>query len=125
LWLGDDNDHGIAEDYARRAIARYEADPDPARRQHRLATARLNLALHLARSGEPAEAARLGTLAFDSAWRLCRTDLFLVDGLDQALTPRYRGQRDVTAFHDRYVDVRQSIRALAAGDQGSTVAGPA
>jgi hypothetical protein len=111
VWLGDNN--ARAEEYARRAVAQYETDP----RQwvHRLAAARLNLALMLARTGEPAEAAYLGGQALDAGWRLCRTDLFLLADLNQVLTGRYAGNIDVTQFHDHYLSVRRNINAQGTG----------
>lgn len=116
VWLGDDDPR--AEEYARRAVAQYQADPE--RWVHRLATARLNLALMLARRSEPAEAAYLGGLALDAAWRLCRTDLFLLADLDRVVAGRYTGNAEVAAFHDRYLSVRHSVRAQGAAGPAAT-----
>jgi hypothetical protein len=74
----------------------------------------MNLALFLARTGEPSEASHVGGQAFAAAWRLCRTDLFLADTLDHELTYRYRGDSEVEAFRERYLDAREVIQSLEA-----------
>jgi hypothetical protein len=120
VWLGDGD--GIADEYARQAVAQYETHHDDQRWVHRLSVARLNLALLLARNCQPTEAAHLGSRALEASWRLCNTDLFLAADLDHVLTSRYRGDGDVTTFHDHYMAARHIIgsrghSALAASAQ--------
>gem|GEM_PF-1286757 len=107
VWLGEPSQ--MAEDYARRAVSQFDEGD-----VHHLATARINLAILLAGRDEPGEAAWLGHLALDASWRLCRTDHFLAADLDDVLTSRYPGDRDVTSFHERFVgsdcfDQREAI----------------
>lgn len=111
VWLGGG---AIAEDFARRAVAQHEGVRGDPRIAHPLAVTRLNLAILLARNGEATEAAHLGSLALDSAWRLCSTDLFLLADLDSALATRSGGSAEAASFHDRYIDVVRSIQLDAA-----------
>ncbi len=64
-WLGDDP--ATAGEYARQAVAQYDTGATDGRWRSRLASARLDLALILARQ-EPGEAAELGVLALDSGY---------------------------------------------------------
>jgi len=109
VWLDDSS--AIAADYARRAVAHYETDAEP--KVHHLATARMNLALLLAGSGQPTEAASIGALAFESSWRLCQTDLFLAGDLDGALTGRYGNAHEVTEFHEHYLEMCATVTTHA------------
>jgi transcriptional regulator with XRE-family HTH domain len=112
-WLGDNPP--LAEEYARRAVAQYEAATD-GRWPRRLATTRIDLALVLARIGHPTEAAHLGALALDSG-RLVPSNIWRVAELDQELTTRYERLADVTDFHARFVETRpQVIGARPGGD---------
>ncbi|WP_219415419.1 XRE family transcriptional regulator [Pseudonocardia nigra] len=94
-WLGDP----AGEHVAREVAARYADGP-----ARRLATARVDLGLILARDGRPDEAAHLGMLAADSgrlvpsnAWRVAELDDVLADHRDVAevaeLHERVRGAR--------------------------------
>lgn len=121
VWL--DDDHDVAEDYARRAVAQFNAGDLSQDPPHYLVTARMNLALHLACHDEPEEATHVGRLAFESSSRLCHTDLFLADDLDRALASRYRGDSAVTDFHDRYLDVRTTIEAITVGEPAQAATG--
>jgi transcriptional regulator with XRE-family HTH domain len=112
-WLGDNPP--LAEEYARRAVAQYETAGD-ARWPRRLATTRIDLALVLARTGEPTEAAHLGALALDSG-RLVPSNIWRVAELDQELTTRYGPLADVADFHAQYIDTRPQVLGVRpAGD---------
>jgi len=112
-WLGDDPP--LAEEYARRAVAQYENAGD-GRWLRRLATTRVDLALVLARIGQPTEAAQLGALALDSG-RLVPSNIWRVAELDHELTTRYGPLTDVADFHVQYIETRPRVLgAWPAGD---------
>ena len=117
VWLGSET--SMAEEYARQAVEQYESAASPS--VHHLATARMNLALHLAQQDQPAEAAFLGGLAFQPSWRLCQTDLFLAGDLHRVLTGRYGNATPVREFHENYVAMCSTV--LAATDPGSPLSG--
>lgn len=104
-WLG--NNPPLAEEYARRAVAQYEAATD-GRWPRRLATTRIDLALVLARIGDPTEAAHLGALALASG-RLVPSNIWRVAELDQELTTRYESLPEVTDLHERYVETSSQV----------------
>lgn len=89
-WLGDP-----AGEHVAREVAERYAD-GPARR---LATARIDLGLILARDGRPDEAGHLGVLAADSG-RLVPSNRWRVTELDEALAGR-RDVPEVAQLHDR------------------------
>jgi hypothetical protein len=89
-WAGDP----AGEDIAREVAERYAAGPP-----RRLATARIDLGLILARDGRPDEAAHLGTLAAESG-RLVPSNRWRVAELDAALRPR-RDVPEASELHER------------------------
>jgi tetratricopeptide (TPR) repeat protein len=111
VWLGDDD--GAAEEYARRAVAQY-ADASDGRWVRRLALARIDLAVVLARADQPEEAAQLGKLALDSD-RLATSDLYHVESLYQTLTARYPELAEAAEFRDRFVEARPSLAPAGEG----------
>jgi hypothetical protein len=90
-WLGDPAGEQVARD-----VADGHADGGPARR---LATARIDLGLILARAGRPDEAAHLGLLAADSG-QLVPSNRWRVEELDEALTA-HGDLSEVAELHDR------------------------
>jgi hypothetical protein len=92
-WAGDP----AGEHFARKVAARYAAGPP-----RRLATARIDLGLILARDGRADEAAHLGTLAAESG-RLVPSNRWRVAELDAALAPR-RDVPEVAELHERVRD---------------------
>jgi hypothetical protein len=92
-WAGDPAGEGIA-----REVADRYATGAP----RRLATARIDLGLILARDDRPDEAAALGLLAADSG-RLVPSNRWRVAELDAALADR-RDVREVAELHDRLRD---------------------
>jgi hypothetical protein len=113
-WLGDDET--LAEEYARRAVAQYANGGGDGRWVRRLASARVDLALVLARIGQPTEASQLGGLALDSG-RLVPSNMWRVAELDRELTRRYGQLGEVDDFHDQYIETRPRVLgALGAGD---------
>jgi hypothetical protein len=89
-WAGDP----AGEHVAREVVDRYAAGP-----ARRLATARIDLGLILARDGRPDEAAHLGTLATESG-RLVPSNRWRVAELDAALADR-RDVPEVAELHER------------------------
>jgi hypothetical protein len=89
-WLGDPAGERVAREVAERYA------PGPARR---LATARIDLGLILARDGRPDEAAHLGVLAADSG-RLVASNTWRVTELYHLLAPR-RDITEVAELHER------------------------
>lgn len=89
-WSGDPAGEAIAREVAGRCAA------GPARR---LATARIDLGLILARDGRPDEAAHLGMLAVASG-RLVPSNRWRIAELDAALAPR-RDVPEVAELHER------------------------
>lgn len=89
-WLGEP----AAEDYARRAAARYEGGGQP----RRLATAYFDLGLVLARLGRPDEAAHCGVLAL-GANHLVPSNVWRADELIAAVSG-YRGVPEVEALRE-------------------------
>lgn len=120
VWLGDDS--RSTDEYARKAVAQYEGQGGD-HFVHELAVARLNLALLLARQGQPDEAAQLGMLAFASTWRLCRTDVFLATDLDRTLMQRHRTHPDASSFHEHYLEMRQQVARHAMVASATTTDG--
>lgn len=114
VWL--DDDQALAEEYARRAVSRFDSCGGEYARPHEQATSRMNLALLLARRGEAEEATHHCHLALEASWRLCHTDLFLADDLDRALVERYGTSQPVTELHERYMSVRGAIEAVEVDD---------
>lgn len=102
------DDDVLAEDYARRAVAQYDEGPGSGRWVHRLALARVELALVLARSDQLSEAVDLGLKALGS-WRVLSSDLWLVGDLDQTLVDRYGDAPEAHDFHDAFA---QSVSVL-------------
>jgi hypothetical protein len=94
-WSGDP----AGEDIARDVVDRYVAGPP-----RRLATARIDLGLILARAGRPDEAAALGMLAAKSG-RLVPSNRWRVTELDAALADR-RDIPEVAELHERVRDGR-------------------
>jgi hypothetical protein len=92
-WAGDPAGEGIAREVA----DRYAAGPP-----RRLATARIDLGLILARDGRPDEAAALGLLAAESG-RLVPSNRWRVAELDAALADR-RDVPEVAELHERVRD---------------------
>lgn len=88
-WAGDP----AGEQIAREVADRYTAGPP-----RRLATARIDLGLILARAGRPDEAAQLGTLAAGSG-RLVPSNRWRVAELDDALASR-RDVPEVAELHE-------------------------
>ncbi|WP_214404785.1 helix-turn-helix domain-containing protein [Pseudonocardia lacus] len=89
-WLGDPAGEAVAREVAER----YSAGP-----ARRLATARIDLGLILAREGRPDEAAHMGLLAADSG-RLVPSNAWRVAELDELLAPR-RDVAEVAELHRR------------------------
>jgi hypothetical protein len=96
-WLGDP----AAEDYAREVLARLESGLDGAIRPRRIATARVDLALALARTGHLDEAAghalvalRSGRIVPSSAWRVHEV-LAAVEAQDLAEATELRETYDI------------------------------
>jgi transcriptional regulator with XRE-family HTH domain len=112
-WLGENP--AIAEDYARRAVAQYSDEAGDTRWSRRLASARIDLALVLARIDQPTEAAHLGTQALESG-RLVPSNLWRVGELTQELTTRYASVPEVTVFHTRYRHTRPRVLGPLAPD---------
>jgi hypothetical protein len=104
-WLGDGE---CAEPFAREVIDLRQRENRP----RRLATARIDLALILARADRPDEACVLGHLALDSR-RLVPSNIWRAAELDAALS-RYDAPA-IGEFHDRYVAVREQIVGVGAG----------
>lgn len=104
------DDDTLAEDYARRAVAQYDTGPGNGRWVHRLALARVDLALVLARAGQPSEAVHLGMQALGS-WRVVASDIWLIGDLDQTLTGRYGDAAEVDDFHDSYLQAQSQLDA--------------
>jgi hypothetical protein len=100
-WLGDDS--ADAEEYARQAVAQYDTAAGDGRWRSRLASARLDLALILARSDQPTEAAALGQAAL-SAGYLRPSNMWRAVELDQQLTARYDGVIEIESFHEQIRD---------------------
>lgn len=92
-WAGDP----AGEDIAREVADRYATGPP-----RRLATARIDLGLILARDGRPDEAAHLGMLAVESG-RLVPSNRWRVAELDASLADR-RDVPEVAELHDRVRD---------------------
>jgi hypothetical protein len=92
-WAGDPS----GEDIAREVADRYAAGPP-----RRLATARIDLGLIVARGGRPDEAAALGLLAAESG-RLVPSNRWRVAELDAALAGQ-RGVPEVAELHERVRD---------------------
>jgi transcriptional regulator with XRE-family HTH domain len=111
-WLDDDK--ALAEDYARQAVAQYDVGAADGRWLRRLAAARVDLALVLARGDQPAEAGQLGGLAIASG-RMVPSNLWRLDELDREMTGRYGRTAEVDEFHDVYLDARQAMVALPRG----------
>jgi transcriptional regulator with XRE-family HTH domain len=101
-WLGDGE---RAEPFAREVIDMRRREGRP----RRVATARIDLALVLAQQDRPEEACDLGQLALASG-RLVRSNIWRAAELDDALG-RYPDAREVLAFHERYLNVRDSVVA--------------
>jgi hypothetical protein len=89
-WLGDP----AGEQVAREVTDRYAHGP-----ARRLATARIDLGLILARDGRADEAAHLALLAADSG-RLVPSNAWRVVEVDEVLAPR-RGVVEVAELHER------------------------
>ncbi len=112
-WLGDGE---RAEPFAREVIDLREREGRP----RRLATARIDLALVLARQDRPEEACHLGNLALDSG-RLVRSNIWRAAELDHALG-RYPDAPAMLTFHERYRSVRDSLAVpLRSIDRASAV----
>jgi hypothetical protein len=94
-WLGDP----AGEQVAREVADRYGDGP-----ARRLATARIDLGLILARDGRPDEAGYLGLLAADSG-RLVASNAWRVVELDSALAGR-RDVAEVSELHERVREAR-------------------
>lgn len=102
-WLGD-GEH--AEPFAREVIDTRQREGRP----RRVATARIDLALILAQQDRPEEACDLGQLALASG-RLVRSNIWRATELDDALG-RHPDAPEVLAFHERYLNVRDSVGAF-------------
>lgn len=89
-WLGDP----AAEDYARHAAARSEANGQ----RRRVATAHLDLGLVLARLGRPEEAAHFGVLVLESN-ELVPSNVWRADELIAAVS-EYRGVPEVEELRE-------------------------
>jgi hypothetical protein len=100
-WLGDAE---RAEEYAREVLRNYVGKNKP----RRVATARIDLALAVARQDRPEEACHLGTLALASG-RLVRSNIWRVGELDQVLAHHYGDLNDVREFHEHYGVVKGSL----------------
>jgi transcriptional regulator with XRE-family HTH domain len=98
-WLGDGE---RAEPLAREVIELRQRENRP----RRLATARIDLALVLARDDRPEEACTLGHLALDSR-RLVPSNIWRAAELDAVLR-RYDAP-SIGEFHDRYVAMRELV----------------
>ncbi|HET6950189.1 MAG TPA: helix-turn-helix transcriptional regulator [Acidimicrobiales bacterium] len=119
VWLADGD--ATTEEYARRSVDTYE----PGDYAHHLATARMNLAILLADTDQPAEAAHLGQQAIiEAAWRLCRTDLLLTDDLNRTLTGRYDAS-EVQFWTEAYTETRRAIMTRQPELTASTSTPPA
>lgn len=94
-WLGDP----AGERRAREIVEQYP----PAGAPRRLATARLDLGLIMAREQRPDEAAELGILAVDSD-RLVPSNMWRAVELDEALA-RHRDVGEVAELHERLSDL--------------------
>ena len=103
-WLGNSKE---AEESAREVIRYYEHEVLPGQAPRRLATARLDLALVMARQDCLEEACYLGNLALASE-RLVPSNIWRAAELDSALTSRH-SVPEVREFHERYVAVRQRL----------------
>lgn len=101
-WLGDGE---RAEPFAREVIDLRRREGRP----RRVATARIDLALILAQQDRPEEACDLGQLALASG-RLVRSNIWRAAELDDALG-RYPDAPEVRTFHERYLQVRDSVAA--------------
>jgi hypothetical protein len=101
-WLGDG---ARAEPFAREVINLRQREGRP----RRVATARIDLALILARHDRPEEACDLGQLALVSG-RLVRSNIWRAAELDEALSRRSDAP-EVRMFHERYLNVRDRIAA--------------
>jgi transcriptional regulator with XRE-family HTH domain len=101
-WLGDGE---RAEPFAREVIDLRQRGGRP----RRVATARIDLALILAQQDRPEEACDLGQLALASG-RLVRSNIWRAAELDDALG-RYSDAPEVLTFHERYLNVRDSVAA--------------
>lgn len=97
-WLGDP----AAEDYVRHAAARSEASGQ----RRRVATARLDLGLVLARLGRPDEAAQCGVLALESN-ELVPSNAWRADELVAAVSG-YRGVPEVEELRELSAQRSQS-----------------
>lgn len=93
-WLGDP----AGERHAREIVEQYSPTGAP----RRLATARLDLGLILARERRPDEAAELGILAVDSQW-LVPSNAWRAVELDEALSG-HRDVGEVVELHERLSD---------------------
>ena len=119
VWLG----HGDATtgEYARRAVGRYSSGGYA----HHLATARMNLAILLAHTDQPAEAIHVGQQAItEAAWRLCHTDLLLTDDLHRSLTG-HSDAPEVQTWTEAYTTTRREIVARQPELTASTSTPPA
>jgi hypothetical protein len=117
--LGDGDP--TTDEYARRSVDTYSSG-DYA---HHLATARMNLAILLADTDQPTEAAHLGRQAItEAAWRLCHTDLRLTDDLDRSLTARYDAS-ETRSWSEAYTETRRGIAARQPDLTASTSTPPA
>jgi hypothetical protein len=100
-WLGD---AARAEEYAREVLRNYSETDKP----RRVATARIDLALAVARQDRPEEAYHLATLALASGRLVC-SNIWRVAELDQILAQRYGDLTEVREFHEHYGAVRSSL----------------
>lgn len=100
-----------AEDHAREVIAQSDRPSGVARWPRRLLTARLDLALALARLDRPDEACHVGALALASN-SLVASNLWQASELDAALVGEYATLPEAQDFHDRYLSARRAVLAV-------------
>jgi hypothetical protein len=104
-WLGDGHE---AEPYAREVIRYYEQEAGPVQAPRRLATARIDLALVVAREDRPEEASHLGNLALGSG-RLVPSNIWRAAELDRTLIDHYGVLAKVGEFHEHFVEVERTV----------------
>jgi hypothetical protein len=111
-WLGDDSEE--AERCARQVIR----DEDRMGRPRRVATARVDLAVILLARRETEEAAHLGRLAVTSG-RLVPSNVWRVAELDRKLGAHNSRSPEITAFHEQFEQVRQTMHLMGHAVEGS------
>ncbi|MGH3328421.1 MAG: transcriptional regulator [Streptomycetales bacterium] len=112
-WLGDDS----AEAHAREAVGQYEREAAQGRSLRRLATARVDLALVVAREG-PEEACHLGNLALGSG-RWVPSNSWRVGEFAATLSRRHGRLPVVREFCDHYRETLGSLSKGPAPPQGT------